>query len=305
MNILEEIKLSFRKGNIVTRLIYINLAVFIILNLVFVVFRISISGMTPGEIRLMYNEKVMQYLMVPSLPAELIRKPWTIITYMFTHFDFLHILFNLLWLYWFGRIFLQYFTEKQLLSTYLIGGVAGAIFFMIFLNVFPGLRQHLGADMLGASAAVMAIVIGISFYVPDYTVHLIFLGPVRLKYIALVMLVLDVIMIASNNAGGHIAHLGGAFYGYLYTRQYRKGKDIGKWLNDLLDQVITIFKPRSRLNVTYRNNARYMSDTDYNKGKAERQREIDRILDKIAKSGYESLTKEEKETLFKMGKNNT
>lgn len=305
MNILEEIKLSFRKGNIVTRLIYINLAVFIILNLVFVVFRISISGMTPGEIRLMYNEKVMQYLMVPSLPAELIRKPWTIITYMFTHFDFLHILFNLLWLYWFGRIFLQYFTEKQLLSTYLIGGVAGAIFFMIFLNVFPGLRQHLGADMLGASAAVMAIVIGISFYVPDYTVHLIFLGPVRLKYIALVMLVLDVIMIASNNAGGHIAHLGGAFYGYLYTRQYRKGKDIGKWLNDLLDQVITIFKPRSRLNVTYRNNARYVSDADYNKGKAERQREIDRILDKIAKSGYESLTKEEKETLFKMGKNNT
>ncbi len=305
MNILEEIKLSFRKGNIVTRLIYINLAVFIILNLVFVVFRLSISGMTPDGIRIIYHEKVMQYLMVPSLPAELIRRPWTIITYMFTHFDFLHILFNLLWLYWFGRIFLQYFTEKQLLSTYLVGGVAGAIFFLVFLNVFSGLRQHLGTDMLGASAAVMAIVIGISFYVPDYTIHLLFLGPVRLKYIALVMLVLDVIMIAYNNAGGHIAHLGGAFYGYLYMRQYRQGKDIGKWLNDLLDQVVTIFKPRSRLNVTYRNNTRYMSDADYNKKKAERQREIDRILDKIAKSGYESLTKEEKETLFRMGKNNT
>ncbi|MBN2480695.1 MAG: rhomboid family intramembrane serine protease [Bacteroidales bacterium] len=305
MGILEEIKLSVQKGNMVLRLIYINLALFVAINLIFVVLRLAVPGVTLDELRMMFSERFLKFLMVPSLPGELIRRPWTIITYMFTHFNFLHIFFNLLMLYWFGRIFLQYFTEKQLLSTYLIGGVAGAILFLILLNGFPGLRQHLGANMLGASAAIMAIVIGIAFYVPDYTIHLLFLGPVRLKYVALFMLVLDVMMIASYNAGGHIAHLGGALYGYFFTRQYRQGKDTGKWLNDLLDKTAMFFKPRSRLNVTHRNHLRYMSDEDYNKRKADLQREIDRILDKIAQSGYESLTKQEKETLFKMNKNST
>ncbi|MBN1157949.1 MAG: rhomboid family intramembrane serine protease [Bacteroidales bacterium] len=304
MGILEEIKLSFRKGNIVFRLIYINLALFVAINVIFVILRLSIPGITLDELRMTFSDKFLKFLMVPSLPGELIRRPWTIITYMFTHFNFFHILFNLLMLYWFGKIFLQYFTEKQLLSTYLLGGIAGAILFLILLNGFPGLRQNLGTSMLGASAAIMAIVIGIAFYVPDYTIYLMFLGPVRLKYIALFMLVLDVMMIASYNAGGHIAHLGGALYGYYHTRQFRQGKDIGKWLNDLLDNAVTLFKPRSRLNVTHRNHVRYMSDEDYNKRKAEIQREIDRILDKIAQSGYESLTRQEKETLFKMNKDN-
>lgn len=305
MNILEEIKLSFRKGNILFRLIYINIGIFVILNLLFVILRLVIPGTSTDELRIMFNEKILTFLMVPSRPDEALLKPWTLITYMFTHFNFLHIIFNMLWLYWFGRIFLQYFTEKQLLSTYLIGGVAGAVLFILLMNGFPGLRQYLGTNMLGASAAVMAILIGISFYVPDYTIHLLFLGPVRLKYIALFMLVLDVMMIASYNAGGHIAHLGGALYGYIYIRQFRKGKDIGKWLNDFMDNAATLFRPRPRLNVTYRNNVRNMSDDEYNKRKTEQQHEIDRILDKIAQSGYESLTKKEKETLFKMNRNNS
>lgn len=304
MNILEEIRLSFRRGNILFRLIYLNAALFISINLLFVFLRLAIPGMTLAELRIMFSEKVLRFLMVPSLPEELIRRPWTVITYMFTHFNFLHVFFNLLMFYWFGRIFLQYFTERQLLSIYVMGGITGAAFFLVLMNIIPGLQQFLGSDMLGASAAIMAIVIGISFYVPNYTLYLLFLGPVKLKYIALFMLVLDVMMIASYNAGGHIAHLGGALYGYIFIRQFQKGKDPGRWVNDILDKLVTVFKPRPKLNVTYRNDVRNMTDEEYNKKKADMQYEIDRILDKIAQSGYESLTKKEKETLFKMNKNN-
>jgi membrane associated rhomboid family serine protease len=189
----------------------------------------------------------------------------------------------MLMLYWFGRIFLQYLTEKQLLSTYLLGGLAGAVLYIAFINGLPGLREHLGGSMLGASAAIMAIVIAISFYVPDYTIYLLFFGPVKLKYIALVFIVMDVLMIASYNAGGHIAHLGGALYGYFFISSFRRGKDTGRWLNSLLDRIMTLFKPRPKLNVTYRKSKKATTDEDYNRSKIEQQREIDRILDKIAK----------------------
>ena len=154
--------------------------------------------------------------------------------------------------------------------------------------------------MLGASASIMAIVVAIAFFVPDYTVYMLLLGQVRLKYIALGFVILDILMIASDNAGGNIAHLGGALYGFLYISRYKKGKDIGNWLNVLLDFITGLFKPRPKLNVTYRNNTARMRDDEYNKTKVDQQKEIDRILDKIARGGYESLTKKEKETLFKM-----
>jgi hypothetical protein len=222
---------------------------------------------------------------------------------MFTHFNFLHILFNMLVLFWFGKIFLQYLSARQMLSTYILGGLAGAILSLLFINGFPGLREHLGSPMLGASASIMAIVIAIAFYVPDYTLYMLFIGPVRLKYIALVFIIMDVLMIGSYNAGGHIAHLGGAIYGYTFITLFRKGRDIGDWLNNLLDKAVTLFKPRPHLNVTYRKAAKRVSDEEYNRSKVDQQREIDRILDKIAQGGYESLTKKEKETLFKMSNN--
>jgi hypothetical protein len=222
---------------------------------------------------------------------------------MFTHFNFMHILFNMLMLFWFGRIFMQYLTGKQLLSTYILGGLAGALLYILFVNGFPGLREHLGSSMLGASASIMAIVIAISFYVPDYTIYMLFIGPIRLKYIALAFIILDVLMIASDNAGGNIAHLGGAIYGFWFITQFKKGRDIGNWLNILLDKIAGIFKPRPKLNVSYRKNAKRMSDEEYNRNKVEQQKEIDRILDKIAQGGYENLSKKEKETLFKMSAN--
>jgi membrane associated rhomboid family serine protease len=304
MNLADEIKQAYHKGDILFRIIYINIAIFVLIGLGFVFYRLFTPGITLTELQYLYTDHVLKYLEVPSRPDELLSRPWTLITYMFTHFGFMHILFNMLVLYWFGRIFLQYLTGRQLLSTYLIGGLAGAFLYLIFLNGFPGLRIPLGANMLGASAAIMAIVVAISAYAPDFTLNLLFIGPVKLKYIALFYIVLDVLMIASDNAGGNIAHLGGAMYGFWFTSQYKKGRDPGKWLNKLLDFIFNLFRPRPKLNVTYRKNAPHISDFDYNKSKVAQQKEVDRILDKIARAGYESLTRQEKEILFSMGDKN-
>jgi membrane associated rhomboid family serine protease len=304
MNLAGEIKQAYHKGDVLFRLVYINVALFILIRLGFVFYRLFTSGVSLAELQILYSDNVMKYLEVPSRLDELLARPWTVITYMFTHFSFMHILFNMLVLYWFGRIFLQYLTGRQLLTTYLIGGLAGAFLYLIFLNGFPGLRIPLGVTMLGASAAIMAIVVAISAYAPDYTLNLLFIGPVKLKYIALFYIVLDVLMIASDNSGGNIAHLGGAMYGFLFTSQFKKSRDPGKWLNRILDFIFNLFRPRPKLNVTYRKNAPHISDFDYNKSKVAQQKEIDRILDKIARAGYESLTKQEKEILFSMSDKN-
>lgn len=302
MTIIEEIKASFRHGNMLTRIIYINIGLFVIIGLLYVGFRIFTPASTLADLKGLFYQNVMQYLMLSAEPAKLITRPWTLITYMFVHQNLLHILFNMLWLFWFGKIFLQYLTEKQLLSTYLLGGLAGALLYLILMNLMPWLSDNLSSSMMGASAAIMAVVIAISFYVPDYTLYLLFLGPVKLKYFALFSILLDILMIASYNAGGHIAHLGGALYGYLFIMQYRKGRDIGRWLNNFLDDLVTLLRPRRRLNLSYKKKNKTVSDMEYNRHKASDQKEIDRILDKIAQSGYDNLTQKEKETLFRMSK---
>jgi membrane associated rhomboid family serine protease len=304
MAIWEEIKISFKRGTILTKLIYINLSVFLAVNIAFVFFALfnSVEGST-GDLRNHFVQNWVTYLMVPASLGKLMLKPWTLFTYMFLHFSFLHILFNLLWLYVFGRIFLQYLTEKQLLSTYILGGLSGALLFILSYNVFPGLRSSVdAAEMLGASAGVMAVAMAISFYAPNYTMYLILIGPVKLKYIAIFFIITDILQVASYNAGGHIAHLGGVVYAYFFVLQLRRGKDMGHGFNRLLDDIVTLFSGRKRrMKVTHRKSAKEMTDMEYNRSKAQMQEEIDHILDKIAKSGYDSLTKKEKETLFRMG----
>jgi membrane associated rhomboid family serine protease len=291
MTIIEEIKHSFRKGSILTKLIYVNLAVFVLVKLIQVFF--FLFGL--GDTRF-----VIEWLAVPASFSELLTRPWTIFTYMFLHEQFLHILFNILWLYWFGRIFLEYLDEKRLLGVYILGGLAGAALYIISFNLFPAFSQVLPFSLaLGASAAVLAIVISISVYVPNYTIYLLFLGPVKLKYIAAFMIVLDVISIAGSNAGGHIAHLGGALFGWLFIRQYRQGNDITKSVTWVAAGISNLFKPSPRFKVEYK---KTKDDFEYNKQKVMRQQHIDEILDKISKSGYESLSKEEKEILFKVSK---
>ena len=293
MNILEDIKESFKEGSSLTRLIYINFGVFLVVNLVSVFF--FFLGYQNVDL-------LISWFSVPASLGELLLKPWTVITYMFLHKDFLHILFNMLWLFWFGKIFLEYLDQKKLVGIYLLGGLSGAILYIATFNLFPVFKPVLEQSVaLGASASILAIVVAISSYVPNHTIYLMFIGPVKLKWIALVTIVLDIISIPVSNSGGHIAHIGGAIFGYLYIIQYRRGTDITKGLNRLLDYIFSLFKKRKKIKITYSNPS---NDLEYNKNKVYRQEEIDKILDKISKSGYDSLNKSEKETLFKNSNKN-
>jgi membrane associated rhomboid family serine protease len=291
MSIADEIKRTFKIGSNLTRLIYINLAVFIIVNIVEIFYFLF-----------NHHDSYSSFLLTFAVPANLsilARKPWTLITYMFLHKNFLHIFFNLLWLYWFGRIFLEYLGQKKLVGVYLLGGLAGAFLYVLSYNLLPVFRQQLPLSYaLGASAAIMAIVVAISVYVPNHTVYLLFFGRVKIIYIAIVGFLVTSVFDFSINTGGKIAHIGGALFGYIYILRYRKGHDLTRGLNKLLDSFFSFFKPKPKIKVSHK---RTETDYEYNRRKAEERAEIDRILDKIAKSGYDSLTKEEKDLLFRQG----
>jgi membrane associated rhomboid family serine protease len=289
MGIWDDIRSTFKNGNNLTRLIYINIAVFILITIT------SVLGfLLKNNI---ISEKALDILSVPSSLSVLLTRPWTLITYMFTHKDVWHILFNMLWLYWFGRIFLEYLDQRKLVAVYLLGGLSGAILYILSFNIFPVYTDVVAESVaIGASASVMAIVIAIAAYVPDYTVQLLLFGRIKIKYMALAIFVLTSVMDFSTNSGGKLAHIGGALFGYIYTMNLRHGKDIGKGFNKLLDFFATLFKPRKKLKVTHKKVA---TEFEYNKIKSDHQKDINSILDKISKGGYDSLTKEEKETLFK------
>ena len=294
MSLIEELKRVFRQGSALTQLIIINVTVFLILKILgvgFFLFRQENLG-----------QLVLGYLALPADPALILRKPWTILTYMFLHYDFFHILFNMLWLYWFGRIFLEHLNAKKLLSVYLLGGLAGGVIYVLSYNLFPVFRESLpDAVALGASAAILAVVMAIAFYVPRYTIRILFIGPVKLRYIALITILIDILSIRSANAGGHLAHLGGALFGFLCAVQLHRGRDLTRGFSRLMDSLASRLRRRpSTLKVKYRKPAgKTESDREYNARKAREQREIDRILDKISQKGYDGLSKEEKETLFR------
>ncbi|MBN1388394.1 MAG: rhomboid family intramembrane serine protease [Bacteroidales bacterium] len=289
MTFIGELKEQFRKGTNLLKLIYINAAVFIVMAVLQI---ISVLSNNPN-----ISSSVVEFLAVPASFSALILKPWTVITYMFLHESFWHILFNMLWLYWFGRIFSDYFDQKKLVSVYVMGGLAGSLLYILSFNIFPAFSEIIHVSIaLGASASVMAIVIATAAYVPDYSVHLFLLGRVKVKYIAIGIFLLTSVFDFSVNTGGKIAHIGGAILGYVYAIRYKQGKDTGRWINRLLDTIATWFKPRKKMEVSYK---KPMTDLEYNKIKADHQEKIDKILEKIAKGGYDSLTKEEKEILFK------
>jgi len=209
----------------------------------------------------------------------------------------------MLWLYWFGQIFLQYLDQKQLLSVYLLGGISGGLFYIIAYNLFPVFAADMPFSFaLGASASVMAIVFAISFYVPNYEVHLFFIGKVKLKFIAIFSIFLDLLSIPNGNAGGHIAHIGGALFGLWFISEYKKGHLITKKFDRILNSFFTLFKKQPKMKVSYKKTGNV--DYDYQNKKQKRNQNIDVILEKISKSGYSSLTKEEKEFLFKMSDKN-
>jgi membrane associated rhomboid family serine protease len=276
----------------------INIIVFIginILRLFFYLFEISPELQHNNVFVLTY------WLSVPSEIDQLLRRPWTLVTYMFLQESFWHLLFNMLVLYYGGRIFLEYLDGKKLLKTYVLGGLVGAAFFIVAFNLFPVFSDAVPhALALGSSASVLAILIAIATYVPEYSLILFLIGKVKLKHVALFLVFIDIISIPSGNAGGHIAHLGGALWGFLYAHNLKKGRDLGGFFDRLnLNAIPNFFKKKQQPFQDVHVNKRPMTDEEYNIRKASKQQKLDKILDKISQSGYDSLTKEEKEFLFR------
>lgn len=289
-SVIEDIKRNFNTGNALTKLIYINLGVFLLFQVLFVFsFLFSIADL-----------RFSSSFALPADIATLAKKPWTIITYMFLHQSFLHLLFNMLWLYFGGQIFLSFFSSKQLISTYVLGGICGGILFVLSFNLFPAFANNVEyAIAMGASASVLAIVLAISTKSPNYTIRLFLIGNIKLKHIALACIILDILSIPKGNAGGHLAHLGGAFFGFLYVKQLNGGNDISSGFNKIMDYLSELLKHKPKIKKVY---SRTKSDQDFRKEKVKEQAKVDHVLEKIAKSGYEGLTKEEKDILFKASK---
>ena len=280
----QDIKLKFDNASVVLKIIYITAAVFIF---TFLINSISFLFKSEG------NFMIEWFGLSPHF-NQFITKPWTIISYGFLHEGFFHILFNLLILYYFGNLFLNFFNEKQLLTYYFFGIIFGGIVFMLSYNYLPALQTK-KAVLVGASAGVTAVLVGIATRIPNYILRFQFIGNVKLKIIAIIIVVLDVIQIPSGNAGGHLAHLGGALTGFLLTNSFNSGTDFINWTEQL-------FKPKKQkpFKTVYKNKKTAnpkVRKTD------EQQRKIDSILDKISKSGYEALSKEDKDFLFKIRKN--
>ena len=292
--ILNDIKNNYKSGNSFTKLLYVNLAFFIAYNLLAVFSYLFKFG---GVV--IFTE---DYLFLPSNTNLLLQKPWTLITYMFVHTDFIHILFNLIWLHFGSKLFLQYFTGKQLVSTYILGGITGGLFFIISFNIFPVFSQEvLTSKVLGASASVLAIFVAIATYAPNFSVQFPFIGSLKIKHIALTLVVLDFLSISPENPGGHIAHLGGAIFGFLYIILLKKGIDLSINFHKFIGYFSFTFQKKSRLKKVHKRNKKG-NDDSFRKNKSDAQKQINLILEKISKSGYESLTNDEKNILFKESK---
>jgi membrane associated rhomboid family serine protease len=294
------VKQIFFGRNALSRLILINLAVFVVLSIVRLVMYL-LNGELQDKITNPISD-IALWLAVPASLHELLNKPWTILTYMFLHESLLHIFFNMLMLYFSGRIFIEYLGGKKLTFVYLFGGFFGAFLYILAFNTLPAFSGIVDRSVaLGASASVLAVLVALATFIPDYAVVLLLIGRMKLKYIALIFVVVDILSIERSNPGGHIAHLGGALFGFFYILTLKKGTDISKMFNPIGRFFKNLFKPKPKLRTTY--SKRPLTDDEYNERRAERQKKIDVILDKIAKSGYESLTKEEKEMLFKASNN--
>ncbi len=284
-----------RTGNSLNRLIGINALVFVVIGLFSALLRLF-------ELHSGWYTDISRWLMVPASLGNLLTRPWTLFTYMFLHTTFFHILFNMLWLYWIGRIFQEYLGNKKLVSTYILGGLAGAVVYIAAFNIFPLFRSSLHLSYaLGASASVLAVVVGTATLLPNYTIRLFLFGDVALKYLALVMVVLDLLQVSGTNAGGHFAHLGGAAFGFIYIKQLQAGRDLAGSFNRIADWLVTLFRrPRKgKLKVSHRSvpkpGPRPLVDRVP-------QAVVDALLDKIATQGYDSLSQEEKEILLKASK---
>ncbi|NNC51184.1 MAG: rhomboid family intramembrane serine protease [Flaviramulus sp.] len=277
----QDIKEKLSNLNVLEKIIAINVVIFFI-GLLF--------------------KSILDWFELPSDLSNFITKPWTIITYAFLHYDFWHLLFNMLWLYFLGRMFLNLFGPKMGLNIYFLGAITGGLLFMLAYAIFPNVFGG-SSRLLGASAAVRALLIFLCAYMPNQEMRF-FTFNLKLWYFGAAIVVLDILGLFGVNAGGNVAHLGGALLGYFYAKQLLKGQDIGKGFERLMDSFAGLFKASKKgpLKTVHKNKRKAGGYTNRDFKEFNNQKKIDVILDKISKSGYNSLTSEEKEFLFKVGK---
>ncbi|SEL43351.1 rhomboid family intramembrane serine protease [Parapedobacter koreensis] len=273
---------AFRSGSPLYLFIAINILVFVGINMLSLITALRFTDIP-------LSGYLMSWLQLPASITAWLYKPWTIATYMFTQQGLFHVLFNMLWLFWLGIIFLDFLKKRQFTFVYLAGGLAGGLLYLLAFNLIPIFKaEAFRTVMIGSSASVSAIVFATATLLPDYTIRMLFFGNVRLKYLALAFIAIDVLAIGGFNAGGSIAHIGGALFGFVYIKRLQNGQD---W-----SRILGVERKKRKLRVV-RNDA-----PPYEEPLVPNQEVIDRILDKISQSGYESLTKAEKEALFKASK---
>ena len=289
----ESMKGFFRQKSVLNYLLTINVASGIM---------VAFANLFAWLYKSQGNNLLVTWLSVPADLSSLARKPWSAITYMFLHERFWHLFFNMWMLYFGGMIFRRFLSERQLAWTYGLGGLTGALFFILAYNIFPVFETaKYSAVAMGASASVLAILVAAATYSPDYELNLLLFGRLKFKWLAIAFVVIDLLSISSENPGGHIAHLGGALFGFVFGLMLRKDFSLASVFN------FKKRKPKMKYEYTPYEEVKDephvpRSDEEYNRQKAERERDIDAILDKIAKNGYASLTAEEKEFLFKNSK---
>ena len=301
-SVFEEVKNAWNKpNNGLAQLIIINVGIFVVLGILAVIS--SIAGVD-AIFTFVYRQ-----FTIPAPFDEFIFRPWTIITYAFAHsFQTLwHIIMNMLVLYWFGRVFVDFFGSQKLINLYVLGAIAGGVTYLLAYNLIPFYsdRMNLFSGMVGASAAVFAISVATATHFPDHRFFLLFLGPVKIKYLVGVYIFISFLGSVGSNAGGNLAHLGGALIGFIYARQMMKGNEMGIWVFKTMEFIKSFFVHKPKIKVTHRQpkstpsaktSASPKPKSDFS------QDEIDKILDKISERGYDSLTKDEKEKLFNASK---
>ncbi|MFV8322492.1 rhomboid family intramembrane serine protease [Flavobacterium sp. LB3P21] len=289
MNIIDDLKLQYKMGGIVTQLIFWNVALFVLPWLFFAL--LSLLGV---------NIDYIHYVSLSSNPADLLWKPWSLLSYAFFHSGIMHIIFNMIVMNFSGRLFMTYFTSKQLLGLYILSAIFAGICYILVFYVL-----NINAPIVGASAAIMAILVATTTYHPLMDLRLLIIGNVKLWHITTVIIIVDLMQLRSENMGGHISHLSGAFFGFIFIKLLQNGTDLSTVVTRVIDFFANLFKkntstPFKKVHKNYSKPLVKSVSKIVTKDKSQQQ--IDEILDKISQSGYDSLTKEEKEFLFKVGK---
>jgi len=298
-SILDDLRTEFHKpNNMVVKLILLNVLVFVVITILYVAFT---WGGYPT-----YYTQILDQLRLPADFGQFIFKPWTLLTNLFIHQGPFHIFFNMLSLYWFGQVIEEYIGSRRLVGLYILGGLAGGVLFLLMYNLLPYFRPELvETTLVGASGAIFAIIVGAATLLPDYTFYLILIGPIRLKYIAALVMILSLAQLVGPNAGGNLAHLAGGMVGFGFVKALRSGYDWGAPIYAISDFFERLFSKRPPVEVPQRARATALSNRknatngDSTSVEIPNQDEVDAILDKISKSGYESLTREEKQKLYK------